>query len=719
MILPDPLAGRTMARGVRSVGVALGIAWWSLSLYTAVSGPPHESLPFVVGSLVALGIPLLWAFTSMRSLDGPVTQLQVFVLVGLLIRLADPLVNWQPAGSADYSPLNPVLTTCTAMSILVLMPRLSIPLIAVSGSVIAAQRVAVVGVAQAVTEGVDFVVADLVMLVVIWAVREGMDRRAVTTAASLDAETRATSARVRALIRERVDGLIHDKVLAALMLASRGETGEAPLLARDALRELQTTAPDVRQEPEEDSIAVITEHAHVLGLELTIVGDTWAPGREGDALRAATCEALTNVAHHAGTTRAAVRTTRSGDQYVVEITDDGSGFDVTAVRHDRLGVRQRIVGSVNAAGGRVHIRSAPGRGTRIVLTATVADEQPPKSRSWWPATMVWAIPLAAASLLSHMVIGALHLSHVVNKGIVLASFVVMPGIGVLVTTTRKHGPRWYGVMAVSVLTWAILLTNVRDPYVSDWRTWFIGSFSGLAVIVAWRRGLLASLLVIVFGTGLGVLGLELRGEHSWTPVILATIQGVIYAPAVAWIKSVIDKAGRATVEQQRLAQQAAVRAALSASLEEQITARRDAMELDVIPLLTAIASGGELGAEQRGRCRSVEASTRDQLVTSNLLTPELVAAITAARDRGCRVQVAGTGASGPGLDAFRSAASTLVALGRDGDRITLRATTVDGVTHGTAVLVGPDVAHLLEPPLPPGCTVEYGAGDSDSIVLET
>ena len=71
----------------------------------------------------------------------------------------------------------------TAMSVLVLMPRLGIPLIAISGAVIAAQRVAVVGVAQAVTEGVDFVVGDLVMMVVIWAVREGMDRRAVTTAA--------------------------------------------------------------------------------------------------------------------------------------------------------------------------------------------------------------------------------------------------------------------------------------------------------------------------------------------------------------------------------------------------------------------------------------------------------------------------------------------------------------------------------------------------------
>jgi hypothetical protein len=402
---------------------------------------------------------------------------------------------------------------------------------------------------------------------------------------------------------------------------------------------------------------------------------------------------------------------------VVEIVDDGRGFDVTTVRHDRLGVRQRIVGSVTAVGGRVDIHSAPGQGTGIRMTARVTQEPPTRSRSWAPGTMVWAIPLAALSLLAHMVIGAMHLSQVVNKDIVLGSFIVLPGLGVLATTTRKHGLRWYAVLGLGVLTWAVLLANVRDPYVSDWRTWFIGSLSGLAAIVAWRRGVVQSLLLIVLGTGLGIVGLELRGETSWTPVVVATVQGLIYAPAVAWIKSVIDRAGRATAAQQRLAQQAAVESSLAAALEVQIAVRREAMELDVIPLLTTVASGAPLDAEQRGRCRSVEASTRDQLVTSNLLTPQLVAAIGVARARGCRVQIAGSGSASQGLEAFRSAALTVLALGGEGDRITLRAATDDSGTHGTAVLVGPDVSRRVMSPLPATWTSGEGAGDSDSIVL--
>jgi hypothetical protein len=299
--------------------------------------------------------------------------------------------------------------------------------------------------------------------------------------------------------------------------------------------------------------------------------------------------------------------------------------------------------------------------------------------------MVWAIPLAAVSLLAHMVIGAMHLSQVVSEGIVLGSFIVLPSLGILATTIRKHGPRWYAVLGLAVLTWAVLLANVRDPSISDWRTWFIGSLSGLAAIIAWRRGVVQSLLLIVLGTGLGIVGLELRGETSWTPVVVATVQGLIYAPAVAWIKSVIDRAGRATADQQRLARQAAVESSLAAALEEQIAVRREAMELDVIPLLTTIARGAPLDDEQRRRCRSVEASTRDQLVTTNLLTAGLVAAIGAARARGCRVQIAGTGSAGQGLDSFRSAALTVLALGAAGDRVTLRATTDDSGTHGTAV----------------------------------
>jgi hypothetical protein len=289
---------------------------------------------------------------------------------------------------------------------------------------------------------------------------------------------------------------------------------------------------------------------------------------------------------------------------------------------------------------------------------------------------------------------------------------------VAAATIRNRGVWWYVMLAASVLTWAVLLSNVRDPYVSDWRTWFIGSLSGLAAIIAWRRGVWQGLALIVLGTGLGIMGLDVRGETSWTPVIMATVQGVVYTPAVAWIRSVIDRAADKTARQLRIAADAEVETSLAQSLEEQIAARRTALDVDTIPLLRAIASGEPLTDDQAARCRGLEASTRDELVAPTLLTRELASAIGTARARGCRVRISGEATSGPTLDGLRAAALALLLLSRPGDRVTLRASSDGVVTHGTAVLVGPQAAALPMPVLPALCTVADPVCDPDSILVD-
>jgi hypothetical protein len=199
---------------------------------------------------------------------------------------------------------------------------------------------------------------------------------------------------------------------------------------------------------------------------------------------------------------------------------------------------------------------------------------------------------------------------------------------------------------------------------------------------------------------------------------MATVQGVVYTPAVAWIRSVIDRAGVRTTRQLRIAADAEVETSLAEALEEQIAARRTAMDVDTIPLLRSIASGETLNADQRARCREVEASTRDQLVAPTLLSRELVSAIGTARARGCRVRISGEATPGPVLDGFRAAALALLLLTRPDDRVTLRASTDGTATHGTAVLVGTDAAALPLPVLPALCTVADISRDPDSILVE-
>ncbi|MDR3560803.1 MAG: ATP-binding protein [Negativicutes bacterium] len=77
-------------------------------------------------------------------------------------------------------------------------------------------------------------------------------------------------------------------------------------------------------------------------------------------------EALTNIRKHARASLVQVAFLSSGDRDLVEITDDGCGFDTCAVYENHYGLnimRERA----EAFGGRVVIKSAPGGGTRVTI----------------------------------------------------------------------------------------------------------------------------------------------------------------------------------------------------------------------------------------------------------------------------------------------------------------------------------------------------------------
>ena len=75
-------------------------------------------------------------------------------------------------------------------------------------------------------------------------------------------------------------------------------------------------------------------------------------------------EALTNIGKHAEATSVTVTLGPSGDRAVVEVRDDGAGFDTTVPRpghHGLTGMRFRA----ETMGGRVTVTSAPGQGTLL------------------------------------------------------------------------------------------------------------------------------------------------------------------------------------------------------------------------------------------------------------------------------------------------------------------------------------------------------------------
>lgn len=87
-------------------------------------------------------------------------------------------------------------------------------------------------------------------------------------------------------------------------------------------------------------------------------------------------EVLINAAKHARPTQVTINVGRRGANFVVEVVDDGIGFDISSATVNTMtrsgfglfNIRQRM----ESLGGAVHIDALPGRGTTVTVTAPLA-----------------------------------------------------------------------------------------------------------------------------------------------------------------------------------------------------------------------------------------------------------------------------------------------------------------------------------------------------------
>ncbi|PGH42413.1 Signal transduction histidine kinase [Micromonospora sediminicola] len=166
---------------------------------------------------------------------------------------------------------------------------------------------------------------------------------------------------------------LHDTVLGTLTMVGLGavpgssaalrERCAADLRTLTALAGARTATGDV--DLDERLRAVLA------GMPELTVAATLAPCRVPAEVAAALADsaaaALANVARHAPGATTTLRLAREGRAVVVEVVDDGPGFDPTTVPAHRYGLRESIHGRMATVDGRAVVTSAPGAGTGIRL----------------------------------------------------------------------------------------------------------------------------------------------------------------------------------------------------------------------------------------------------------------------------------------------------------------------------------------------------------------
>lgn len=182
-------------------------------------------------------------------------------------------------------------------------------------------------------------------------------------------------ARIRSEEKAEIAAHLHDGVLQTLALIQRrsDDPREVSALARRQERELRewlhggtpTGAASLAGLLKAELADI--EDASGIRVELVCVGDV-ALDDQTRALAAATREAASNAARHAGVERLDVYLEVEDDQVSAFVRDRGQGFDPSTVPADRRGLAESIMGRMQRAGGDATIRSHPGEGTEVRLS---------------------------------------------------------------------------------------------------------------------------------------------------------------------------------------------------------------------------------------------------------------------------------------------------------------------------------------------------------------
>jgi signal transduction histidine kinase len=203
---------------------------------------------------------------------------------------------------------------------------------------------------------------------------------------SVVAERNRLALELHDAVSQRLFGLVLSAEAALTLLdrdpaAARAQLERLQGSAEEALEELRALVFELRPpDLERDGLCgALRKHVRVLSrlqggrVDVQTQDDLPAdPARDAEVLRIAQ-EALQNALRHAGASRIAVSLGHADGRLLLEVSDDGAGFDPEdpALRSRRLGLTSMEERAARV-GGRLEIRSRPGAGTSVRLEVPAA-----------------------------------------------------------------------------------------------------------------------------------------------------------------------------------------------------------------------------------------------------------------------------------------------------------------------------------------------------------
>ena len=179
--------------------------------------------------------------------------------------------------------------------------------------------------------------------------------------------------------RQRIDALIHDKVLNTLLLSAKAKTAEEQnsvvRLSKEAIESLRSADEEPEKRPAIQPLGLFRALRRAalqmipnIEVEIVSAGSAPVPSAVADALTEALVQALDNAARHSRASKVQLTLdSPTADSLSIQLRDNGIGFRLDRMPKDRIGVRISIIKRIETAGAKALIDSKLGSGTTVRL----------------------------------------------------------------------------------------------------------------------------------------------------------------------------------------------------------------------------------------------------------------------------------------------------------------------------------------------------------------